>query len=312
MKRVFMHPTPEAANENSAAGIPQVILNLKKYLPSYGWEITSNPDHADLIAHHAGSGRGQCDVAHIHGLYPNGEPGFPLENWHVEINSRVIDSIRTAKAVTVPSQWVADILRRDMHIEPHVIGWGVNPDEWQHDYQHEGYVLWNKNRIEGVCTTEWVNRLTKQSPLVNFLSTYGDSTLPNLTITGQVKHAQMKYMIQRAAVYLATTKETGDIGSREALASGVPVLGFRHGALPDFVTHGYNGFLAEPNDLEGLISGLHWVLKHRETLSKNAIESMKNCGWVKTAEQIANVYNKVFSEGQDVRSMFIDSSLYMI
>lgn len=312
MRKVFMYPTPTTAATNPAAGIPQTILNLKHWLPSFGWEIAESIENADLIAHHAGDGKGQADIAHVHGLYPNGEPGFPLENWHTEINSRVIESVRTAKAVTVPSQWVADLFRRDMHIDPHVIAWGVNPDEWKHNYQNEGYVLWNKNRVEGVCTPEWVNRLAKSLPEQTFITTFGEANLKNVTVTGILSHNQMRYFIQRAAVYLATTKETGDIGSREALASGVPVLGFRHGALPDFVTHGYNGFLAEPGDEQGLIAGLHWVLKHRETLSKNAIESMKDCGWDKVASQIANVYNKVFRESQDARSMFISSELYMV
>lgn len=296
MRRVFSYPTPTMAEVNSSAGIPQVILNLQKHLPDYGWEITENADRADLIAHHAGDGNGQADVCHCHGMYPSGEPGFPMESWHVTVNGRVIESIRTAKEITVPSQWVADMLRRDCHIDPHVIGWGVNPDEWKHGYQHEGYVLWNKNRIEGVCTTEWVNRLTKQNPSVNFLSTYGDSNLPNLTITGTVPHSQMKYMIQRAAVYLATTKETFGVGTLEALASGVPVLGFRHGAITEYITHGYNGFLAEPDDEQGLINGLHWVLKHREILSKNALESVKEWTWEKTAEKIAAVYDGTLAQ----------------
>lgn len=275
-----------------------VIINLAKHLPSYGWELTSNPDHADLEVHHAGAGKGQCDVAMIHGLYPTGDPGFSMENWHVEINSRVIESIRTAKAVTVPSQWVADILRRDMHIEPHVIGWGVNPDEWKHNYQHEGYVLWGKNRVEGVCTPTWVNQLAKASPNIPFVSTFGDKSLANLTITGTLPHEKMKYFMQRAAVYLSSTKETGDIMAREALASGVPVLGFRHGALPEFVIHGYNGFLAEINDFEGLLSGLYWVMNHRAALSKNARESVKEWTWEKTAAKIAAVYDGTLAQGQ--------------
>lgn len=296
MRRVYMHPTPEIALENSAAGIPQVILNLAKYLPKFGWEVISDPEKADLIAHHAGSGRGQCDVAHIHGLYPTGEPGFSLENWHVEINRRVIEGIRTAKAVTVPSQWVADILRRDMHIDPDVIGWGIDPKEWKPDYTNEGYVLWNKNRVEGVCDPEWLVKLAKAAPDIPFMTTFGDKTLPNITVTGALPFAQMKYFIKRAAVYLATTKETFGIGTLEALAAGVPVLGFRHGAITEYCQHGYNAFLAEPDDFEGLLAGLHWIMQHRETLSKNALESVKKWTWEATAKKIAAVYDRTLAQ----------------
>lgn len=300
-KRLFMHPTPSQAAENTAAGIPNVILNLAKHLPEYGWEVTENPAAADLIAHHAGSGLGTCDIAHLHGLYPTGEAGFALENWHELINGRVIESIRTSKAVTVPSSWVADILRRDMHIDPHVIHWAVNPDEWRHSFKHEGYVLWNKNRIEGVCTPEWVNRLAKSLPEQTFIATFGEAALKNVTVTGTLSRSQMKPLIQRAAVYLATTKETGDIGSREALASGVPVLGFRHGAITDFVEHGYNGFLAEPNDFEGLQAGLEYCLKYRAELSQNALESASQWSWSKVAQQFAGVYDSVLTPHKGVK-----------
>lgn len=300
MKSIYMHPTPAQAKLNPAAGIPRVILSLEKHLPEHGWQVTDNPAQADLIAHHAGSGLGAPDVAHIHGLYPTGEINYPLENWHVEINNRVIEAIRTAKAVTVPSGWVADILRRDMHIEPHIINWSVNPDEWQHSFKHEGYVLWNKNRIEGVCTPEWVNRLAKSKPEQTFITTFGEVALKNITITGTLSHVQMKYFIQRAAVYLATTKETGDIGSREALASGVPVLGFRHGAITDFVEHGYNGFLANPGDFDGLLAGLEWCLEHRDILSLNALETAKSFGWSNVARQFAQVYDSVLTPRSNI------------
>lgn len=292
-----MHPTPEIARENSAAGIPQVILNLAKYLPKFGWEVVNAPEKADLIAHHAGSGNGQCDVAHIHGLYPTGEAGFSLENWHVEINRRVIEAIRTAKAVTVPSQWVADILRRDMHVDPHVIGWGIEPSDWQFtDYANDGYVLWNKNRIEGVCNPEWVNRLAEKAPGIPFFTTFGNDKLPNVITTGLLSHPQMKNRVKHAAVYLATTKETFGIGTLEALAAGVPVLGFRHGAITEYCQHGYNAFLAEPDDFEGLLAGLHWIMQHREVLSKNARKSAKNWTWETTAKKIAAVYDGTLAQ----------------
>ncbi len=50
--------------------------------------------------------------------------------WHWVANRHVIDNLRGAKEITAPSQWVADLLRRDMHINPHVIGWAIDPDEF--------------------------------------------------------------------------------------------------------------------------------------------------------------------------------------
>jgi len=45
----------------------------------------------------------------------------------------------------------------------------------------------------------------------------------------------------------------------EALACGVPVIGFRIGGIPDIVEHMKTGYLAEPKDIEGLVKGIQWI-----------------------------------------------------
>lgn len=290
MKKVFGFPTPDTATRDTGSGISQVVLALARELPAFGYELVNAPQGADLIANHAGAGEYASDVAFVHGLYPTGR--LSMERWHDEVNARVIDDVRGAKAVIVPSEWVADLFRRDMHLDPYVIQWGVHLETWRHNDPHEGYVLWNKNRTEGVCTPEWVNLLARRRPDTQFVSTFGDS-LPNLRLTGKIPHDQMRPLIQRAAVYLATTKETGDIGSREALAAGVPVLGFRHGALPDLIQHGVNGFLAEPGDTDGLLRGLDFCLKHRDALSRNAVRYAHD--WKNAAHQVAAVFDSVLA-----------------
>lgn len=297
-KRVYGLPTPGSV-QNPNAGIAQVVVHLAKYLPEFGYELVETPEQADLIAHHAGNGDGNCDVAHCHGLYPTAH--MPdTGSMYYEINRRVIADLRAAKAITVPSQWVADIIRRDMHIEPHVIGWGVNVEDWQHDHEPKGYVLWNKNRPSDVCSPEPMQRLAHMALETPFISTFGDKTR-NVSVIGVQPHEVMKTLIQQASVYLATTKETGDIGSREALASGVPVLGFRQGAIVDFVQHGVNGFLAEPGDYDGLFAGLKYCLEHRETLSQNAKKLAQGYSWRDVARGIAAVYDAVLMPETSVK-----------
>lgn len=292
IKRVFGLPTPTQAAQSDSAGIPQVVLAMARYLPEFGYELVEDAASADLIAHHAGNGDGNTDVAHCHGLYPTAINPEKWEQWHEDMNARVINDIRAAKAVTVPSQWVADLIRRDMHIEPDVIGWGVHVEDWQHNYEHKSYVLWNKNRPSDVCTTEWLDRLAAKFQWQPFVTTFGKAR-DNVQVTGVLPHAQMKPIIQQAGIYLASTKETGDIGSREALASGVPVLGFAQGALLDIVQHGANGFLAEVDDFEGLCAGLDYIKKHHAVLSQNARISAQSMHWRETARQIAVVYDRV-------------------
>ena len=63
-------------------------------------------------------------------------------------------------------------------------------------------------------------------------------------------------------VYLSTSQETFGIGTVEALAAGVPVLGWASGGNLDIVQHMKTGYLAEVGDYDDLQRGLELV--HRQ------------------------------------------------
>jgi GT2 family glycosyltransferase/Flp pilus assembly protein TadD/glycosyltransferase involved in cell wall biosynthesis len=46
----------------------------------------------------------------------------------------------------------------------------------------------------------------------------------------------------------------------EAMACGVPVVGFKIGGIPDMIEHKKNGFLAKPMDIDSLLEGIEWTL----------------------------------------------------
>ena len=270
------------------------MLKLAPELLALGWELVNHPN-ADLIAHHAGSGKGHTDVAICHGFHPTGMDEKHRERWHDEINARVAQDILSALEVTVPSEWVADIVRRDFHIEPHVIHWTANFDEWENQGDG-GYVFWGKNRSDAVCNPVWIERLAEAFPTQQFYSTFGRFNI-NLRVEGRtLSREEFREALQNCQIYLSTTKETGDIAAKEALACGKPVLGFRQGALPDFVHHGVNGFLAEPDDFEGLAKGLLWLQTNYSDVSKAAIKHSKGSSWKSVAEQFAEVFDRALFE----------------
>jgi glycosyltransferase involved in cell wall biosynthesis len=286
--KVFMLPTPEEALNDTTNAINQIVLRLRQHLPKYGVEVVSNRGEADLIAGHAGQTDGsRVDVAHTHGLYPTADASI-TSGWHWPANKHVKDNLLGARAITVPSQWVAEILRRDMHIDPHVIGWAVDADEFTPG-NNGGYVLWNKTRADGVCSPEPLIELAARSPEYLFLTTFGEGT-PNIRTTGRVIFQTMREMVQNAGVYLATTKETFGIGTLEAMAAGVPILGFRHGGTADIVQHGVTGYLVAPGDYKGLRAGLDYCFKHREILGNNAREVARGYTWDRVARQFAEIY----------------------
>jgi len=294
MRRVYMLPTPAQASNDTSNSINQIVLRLRDHLPDHGYELTENQSDADLIAGHAGQTKRdiQVDVAHCHGLYPTAYSHL-IEPWHPSANQSVINNIMSARAVTCPSEWVADLLRRDLHIQPHVIPWAINFDEWPVG-DNGGYVLWNKTRVDGTCDPTPIRELAKRVPQTLFMSTFADNPTPNLRVIGRQTFDKMKPLIRNAAVGLCTTKETFCIGALEFMAAGVPILGYRHGNMPNLVKHGINGYLVENGDIDGLIEGLNYCLRYREQLGANAREVARMFSWQNVAQAIAGVYDSLF------------------
>ncbi|RLC04655.1 MAG: glycosyl transferase [Deltaproteobacteria bacterium] len=46
----------------------------------------------------------------------------------------------------------------------------------------------------------------------------------------------------------------------EAMACGVPVVGFNIGGMPDMIAHKKTGYLARPGDIDGLVEGIKWII----------------------------------------------------
>lgn len=293
--RVEMVPHLNDIQPLPTNGISAVVKNYFKYLPQYDIELVeTGSEHVDLVAVHAGSTNTLPVtvpvVSHNHGLYwTSDHPNMGI--WTHEMNGTVIDIARRADAITVPSRWVAEVFRRDMHLDPDVIGHGVEWEEWQEGVGDGGYVLWNKNRASDACDPTPVNELAMRAPKLRFLSTYtAPNPRPNIKVTGTVDFATMRQMVLNCSVYLATTKETFGIGTLEAMAAGKPILGFNYGGTADLVTHAHSGYLAEPGNYSDLVQGLLYCLEHREALGENARKAARHYTWESVAERVAQRY----------------------
>lgn len=318
--KVLMYPHVGQTQPLPTNGISRVVKEYFDHLPNYGIEMLPEgaDDKADLIAIHAGARSvnglptGVPMIACCHGLYwtqdhPN------MGAWTHEMNSAVIDIVRHANAVAVPSKWIQGVFERDMHFSPAIVDHGVNFDEWQDGIEDLGYVLWNKNRNSDACDPRPVNELAMRAPQVRFLTTYASANpRPNIKITGTVPFEGMKQMILNSSVYLASTQETGQIGVLEAMAAGKPILAFNWGATPDVVIHARTGYLAEPNNFDDLAQGLSYCMEHRVALGQNAREAARHHTWQKAAEKVAAVFRETVRAYRDQydRTMRIDPALY--
>ncbi len=278
----------EMSKEES--GIRRVVESYYKYLPAHGVEFVEGKTGYDIAVGHAGMVYGS-HVLHCHGLYWTADYDAGAWEWHV--NKNVIDACRSARIVTVPSNWVAETFRREMRIEPDILPHGIDWDAWQFEIDQGDHILWNKNRKGDVCDPTPVHELAKRNKDKHFITTFATShKTKNVDEIGVVPHDEMRTWIGSSLVYLATTKETFGIGILEAMACGVPVLGFAHGGILDTVEHGVHGYLADPDNYEDLNVGLEYCIKHRETLGENGRQRAKEFSWEKAVEKVYATYQR--------------------
>jgi glycosyltransferase involved in cell wall biosynthesis len=275
------------------SGIRRVVEAYIRYLPDFGWKVVNDPNAMlDIVAVHAGlAQRDTVHVAHTHGLYWTAD--YDAATWEWGANQRVLYCCRAARKVTVPSEWVAETFRRDMRIDPVVIGHGIDLKEWGEPIERERYILWNKNRAADVCNPLPVGILARRFPQYRFVTTFAPpGDFHNIRTIGVQPHLEMRNFVKRSGVYLATTKETFGIGTLEAMASGVPILGYAHGGILDMVKHGVNGYLARPRDEDDLAEGLAFCMKHAAILGDNGREIAKSFTWEKQVAKVAQTYNE--------------------
>jgi hypothetical protein len=293
--KVLMIPQLSAF-QGSEGGIKRMVEAYHRYAKEFDIEYVPDDNPCDLVAAHAGSMVG-ADVAINSGLYWTAD--YNADKWEWGTNAEVISVLRQAIEITVPSNWVAETFKRDMRVSPHVIGHGIEWDEWQGKVDKLPIILWNKNRRSDVCDPTPVSLLASKYNKLKFVTTFLNpdaEEFDNIKVTGLLPHNEMKQIIMSSSIYLATTKETFGIGVLEAMASGVPILGFAHGGNLDLVKHGTNGYLARPNDYEDLCNGLEYCVTYKETLGDNGREMAKQWTWRIACEKLRNVYDLALSK----------------
>ena len=84
----------------------------------------------------------------------------------------------------------------------------------------------------------------------------------------------------------------------EAMACGVPSVGFKVGGIPEMIEHRRNGYVANYRDAKDLAAGIHWVLFEADAddLSKACVQKvMHNYSQHAVALKYVEVYNQALA-----------------
>ena len=82
----------------------------------------------------------------------------------------------------------------------------------------------------------------------------------------------------------------------EAMACGIPCVGFNVGGIPEMIDHLHNGYVAEYKSAEDFANGIHWTLSESEyqSLSEEARRKVTSSYSENTiAKKYIEVYNKI-------------------
>ncbi len=121
-----------------------------------------------------------------------------------------------------------------------------------------------------------------------------------ITFTGFIDHKVLPQLYQMATVFTtASTIETQGIVALEAMASGLPLVVARAGALPELLETGKNGFMFDPNNATDMADKLLLVLKDQKQAKKmgeRSLEMVEKHEIELTFNQFEHIYRTLVTE----------------
>ena len=117
---------------------------------------------------------------------------------------------------------------------------------------------------------------------------------------GRVVGDDLPQIYRTASLFAITSKtETQSIVVMEAMASGLPVVAVKAGAVPELVKHGKNGYIYEADDKDSVARGIAHILANkdlRDKMSDDAVKRIEKHDISYTLTRIEKIYNTVLDK----------------
>ncbi|HKP47801.1 MAG TPA: heparinase II/III family protein, partial [Pyrinomonadaceae bacterium] len=131
-----------------------------------------------------------------------------------------------------------------------------------------------------------------------------DLALQNVQFVGQIAPDEMAGLYANSDVFLNASKvDNQPLSILEAFAGGLPVITTNVGGIPDMVSGGVNGFLAEPGDYHAIAQHALQILGDSQLAKRvttNAVEACNAYNWRTVGPKWISVYQHLASTGKRI------------
>lgn len=293
--KIFIDPNPEKC-ANRSGGVNNVVCSTAAHLMLRGFEIVRNAKDADVtIGHALANALDHYDIAYTHGLYPTND--YEWEHKYKSINNIIFRNILRAKRVVTCSEWTADIIKWYFHINPVVIPNGLDLNDYKPSGNKNGSILWGKTSVNPVCDPEYLIQTARLLPDKSFISMCKlPYSVPNITCYEGVNPKRYKELLSKCSIYLGTVKENSPIGQMEALALGLPIVGFEWGWNKETLRDSRGALLVPPGNVRRLSTAINFVISHWDEFHQDALDTATKFDINPSIDKLEALCKEVFAE----------------
>ena len=123
-----------------------------------------------------------------------------------------------------------------------------------------------------------------------------DMKIDGVTFLGNVHHDDMPSLMRKSTVFVHGSRyESFGIVLVEAMASGLPVVAFNIGGIPEVVDDNVTGYLVDYGDIDTFSEKIIKLVQNQEKIQEFSTKAIKRCelfSWNNLKEEWYNIYHK--------------------